>query len=254
MGWRRALAARASRRVSAGLWRVCRAAQVREQVRTAPAHPGRSPPLGRQGRLPGEAQVGHGVTRHTELDRGQDHEPRPAVSGSGCAQFGRRPAQRLLAEAQGVRKRATGKRRPPDLRSIGWGGPSPPKPARRWRCGGPRQTLDLAPDQGPTDEWPGSAGAARRLVMRRRLPPAPSPETDLSVVGIGHAPGRGWGRPGRWIVTDKRQARSLDRHRQTAGQVDAVVPCGVGVWDRRSSTAPPANARGDRPADPSGPG
>ena len=71
-------------------------------MRKAAAHTCGSPPLGREGRLPGEAQIDDHVACQAELEVRQQQEPRPPVRGGGGAQFGGGPAQRLLEEAEAM--------------------------------------------------------------------------------------------------------------------------------------------------------
>ena len=148
---RRALAAgasrRASRRASTGFWRASGSAQLCQDVRKAATHAGRGPPLGRQGRLPGEAHITDRVARQAQLDVGEDEQPGPAVSGGRGAQFGRRPLERLLErlleDAERMLNREPGGVRAPDLGQIRPVRSRPPERTRVewalwWGAGGAR--------------------------------------------------------------------------------------------------------------------
>jgi hypothetical protein len=146
---RRALACGASGRVSARFWYADGAAQLCEHLRKGAADLRRGAPLSRQRRLAGETPVGDRITREAQVDRGQDEQPRPAVSGARGAQFGRGPAQRLLEEAEGVFQREVGDIGLPDLRSIRRSRSRPPEPQRLRDFRGPRQAFDCQPEQAP---------------------------------------------------------------------------------------------------------
>ncbi len=91
----------ASGRVATGLRRGGRSPDLRPKGRKRPADASRSAGAGRQRALPGQPVVGHHRTSQAHLGGGAHHQPGPAVGLLGRAPPGRRPIQRLVAQAQG---------------------------------------------------------------------------------------------------------------------------------------------------------